>query len=164
MARWRDVKKGKVEVKEKKQSLKKPPCFCNAPLLLRFKAFITDTFMLFMPIIYIVFYIVMGSREEFADDKMMGWLYIFIPHMIITIAFLFKKGQTPGLKAYEGTLVDKKTGKKAKLIWIISRYFITTIVVMLPILWLVPYFNKKRLTLQDLLSQTCIKYTPNESI
>jgi uncharacterized RDD family membrane protein YckC len=165
LARWRDVKQGKVDTNEDiKTPLEDTPCFCNAPLASRFKAFITDAFMLLMPIMYLVFYIVMGSREEFADDRAMGWVYIFLPHMIITIGFWFKKGQTPGLKAYEGTIVDKNTGERPLLIWLFNRYLLTAIVIIMPLFWLVPFFNKRRLTLQDYLSGTCVKHTPNEPI
>lgn len=163
MARWRDVKKVQRTQQDKK-TLKDSSCFCDASLLSRFKAFVTDAFMLLMPLMYLVFYIIMGSREEFADDRMMGWIYIFVPHMLITVGLWFIKGQTPGLKAYEGTIVDKHTGNRPLLIWLVNRYLLTAIVIIIPLFWLVPFLNKRRLTLQDLLSGTCIKYTPNEPL
>jgi len=70
MSRWRDIKKGKVTHKEVKQ---KPLDFTIAPPVNRVKAFITDTFMLLMPLLYVVFYLVMGSREEFAEHMLAGW-------------------------------------------------------------------------------------------
>jgi uncharacterized RDD family membrane protein YckC len=50
------------------------------------------------------------------------------------------------------------------LIWLFNRYLLTAIVIMMPLFWLIPFFNKRRLTLQDYLSGTCVKHTPNEPI
>jgi uncharacterized RDD family membrane protein YckC len=163
MARWRDVKQGKIE-QEAVQKTEDTPSPCDAPLANRFKAFITDMFMLLMPIMYLVFYVVMGSREEFAQDKMHGWLYIIIPNLFLVVGFWFYKMQTPGMKAYEIEIVDSTTGKKPMLLWLINRYLFTFFVILLPILWFVPFLNKKRKTLQDYLSGTCIKTKPNDSV
>jgi uncharacterized RDD family membrane protein YckC len=159
MARWRNVKNNKIEQKKISHN---DVCFCDAPLMPRVKAFITDMFMLLMPIMYLVFYIVMGSREEFAQDKMHGWFYIIIPNLILVVSFWYFKMQTPGMKAYEIAIIDSKTGEKPMLIWLINRYFFTLIAIFTPILWAIPYFNKKKKTFQDYLSGTCIKLHPNE--
>ena len=86
MGRWRDVKHNKIikKVKEQKQL-----SFTISSPLNRVKAFTTDTFMILMPLLYIVFYLVMGSREEFAENMLAGWAYTFIPHFVITISFWF---------------------------------------------------------------------------
>ena len=162
MARWRDVRHGKVELKEKTNKSQEEICLCDAPLMPRIKAFITDMFMLLMPIMYLVFYVVMGSREEFAQDKMHGWLYIIIPNMIAVVSFWYFKAQTPGMKAYEISIIDSKTAQKPIVIKLFARYFFTFIAIFIPILWLIPYFNKKKKTFQDYLSGTCIKTTSNE--
>ena len=163
MARWRDIKKGNIESKKEKSSQEKQNevCYCDAPLMSRFKAFVTDVFMLLMPIMYLVFYVVMGSREEFAQDKMHGWLYILIPNMIAVLGFWYYKAQTPGMKAYEIILVDKTTGEKPSLIAMINRYVFTFFTIMIPALWLVPFLNKKKKTLQDFISGTCMKHHPS---
>ena len=165
MARWRDVKKGKVEELNKKKEKNKPEInISEASLLNRFKAFITDTFMLLMPLMYISFYFILGSREEFAQNMVLGWIYIMIPHFIITILFWFFKGQTPGLKAYELSIVDSDTGEKASLLLLINRYMFTTISLVLVLPLFIPYLNKKKKTLQDILSHTCVKNTPNDTV
>lgn len=157
MARWRDVKQGKTEQEEQTiHNEEESSSPCNAPLANRFKAFITDMFMLLMPIMYLVFYVVMGSREEFAEDKMHGWLYIVIPNMILVVTFWYYKTQTPGMKAYEIAIVDSKTGEKPMIIWLINRYLITFFVILFPLFWIIPFTNKKRKTLQDYLSGTCM--------
>lgn len=165
MSRWRDVKKGKIEQKQKKdKQVQENPNCCDALLMDRFKAFTTDTFMIMMPLIYLVFYFVMGSREEFAQDKMIGWIYIIIPHFIIVVSFWYFKAQSPGLKAYELSLVNSVTGKKPSLSALINRYVFTTLSIALILPIFLPYISKEKKTLQDIVSNTCIKNTPNENI
>ena len=165
MARWRDVKKGDIKEipkKEKKQS--SPKNICNSTLINRFKAFVTDTFMLMMPLMYVSFYFILGSREAFAQNMLLGWVYIMIPHFIVTILFWHFKGQTPGLKAYELSVVDSDTGQRPTIVLLINRYMFTTISIALILPMVIPYFNKNKKTLQDILSHTCIKNTPNKTI
>jgi len=166
MARWRDVKAGKTEPTSKKETKvqKEDTSLCNAPLTTRAKAFITDTFMVLMPLMYLVSYVVIGSLQEFSDNKLLGWLYIIIPHFVIVISFWHFKAQTPGLKAYELSLVDSTTGEKPSFYSLINRYIFTTLGFIIFPLLLTPYLNKKKKTIQDLLSGTCIKITPNETI
>lgn len=162
MARWRDIKKGKIDKSHNTQKTEEKN-LCDAPLMARFKAFITDSFMLLMPLMYIVFYFVMGSREDFAADKFHGWLYIFIPHFIIVVSFWYFKAQTPGMKAYEIGLVNTQSCTKPLLFRLFNRYIFMTLSIILVIPLFVPYLNKKRKTLWDYLSGTCVKNTPNES-
>jgi len=111
---------------------------------------------------YIVFYFVMGSREEFALHKATGWMLIILPHLIAILAFWYFKQQTPGLKAYELTLVDSYTGEKPSFISLINRYFQTAIATIFILPLLLPYIRKDRRTLQDVMSGTCIQNTPND--
>ena len=165
MSRWRDIKKGKIEQNPKKdKTVQDKPSFCDASLTNRMKAFITDSFMVMMPLMYLVSYVVIGSLEEFAQNKMLGWLYILIPHFIITVGFWYFKAQTPGLKAYELSIVDSSTGEKASLSALINRYIFTTLAMILILPLFVPYLNKQKKTIQDIITNTCIKNTPNETI
>ena len=61
---------------------------------------------------YIVFYLFMGSREEFGANKIYGWLEILIPLVLIQTFLFFKLGQTPGYKAYNLYLIDEHTKQK----------------------------------------------------
>jgi len=112
--------------------------------------------MITMPLMYIVFYFVMGSREEFALNKILGWSYIFIPHFIIIFSLWFFKQQTPGLKAYDLSIVDTYTGKKPSAVSLINRYIQTFVSTLLVIPMILPFINKNKKTFQDLLSGTCI--------
>ena len=59
--RWRAAKKA-----SNKEAFKSLPPYTIAPFSKRFKAFVVDSFMLLMPILYIVFYLIYGSREGFS--------------------------------------------------------------------------------------------------
>ena len=165
MARWRDLKNKKFEQKPKNEKVniqENNSSLCTATLTSRAKAFITDTFMILMPLMYLISYVVIGSLEEFSNNKLLGWAYIIIPHFIITVGFWYFKAQTPGLKAYELSLIDCNTGEKPSLYALINRYIFTTLGMILILPMFVPYLNKNKKTIQDLLSNTCIKNNPDE--
>jgi len=147
--RWRATKKGGK--KEQKSSL---PSYTIAPFQRRFKAFVIDSFMLLMPILYIVFYLIYGSREGFAAHMLQGWLLILIPYGIITTLFLKRSGQTPGYKAYDIVLIDLKTQKEASSTQLIVRYGLLLLTTLSMFGLLAPLLRKDKLALYDILSQT----------
>lgn len=150
MSRWRDVKHGKVTQQVKKQ---KELVYTISRPIDRIKAFITDTFMLMMPILYIVFYLVMGSREEFEQNMLMGWIYIFVPHFLIIFGFWFFKSQTPGYKAYSIKLVDNNL-KKPSALKLILRYFLFSLSIILVAGIFLCFVRKDKKNLHDFLSGT----------
>jgi len=143
--RWRTTKKGGK--KEQKSTL---PSYAIAPFQKRFKAFVVDSFMLLMPILYIVFYIIYGSREGFAAHMLQGWLLILVPYGIITIIFLKRNGQTPGYKAYDLALIDLNTGQNASVSHLFLRYILMLLTVGTIIGIFVPIMRKDKLSLYDL--------------
>lgn len=161
MARWRDVKNGKLSLRNKKVKTDEIQMIAT-PLSQRFKAFVTDSFMILMPLMYIVFYFIMGSREAFADDKISGWLYILVPHMIAVISFWYFKSQTPGMRAYELEIISTSANKSPSLIQLFIRYVSMTVLMFLIFPIFYPYINKTKKTIWDLLSQTYIKQLNNE--
>lgn len=153
MAKWRDVKQNRVNnpIKEEENSTSE---FASIPSKL--KAFLTDTFLITTPIFYIVIYFIMGSGEEFAQNRTMGWSIIFAVHSIIIFIFWLKNGQTPGLKAYELKLVDLKTKNRVSLLQVFIRYCATLFAVISIILLFLPFFRKDKRTFQDIFSNTII--------
>jgi uncharacterized RDD family membrane protein YckC len=150
--RWRDVKHGKVKqkkTKEKKVSLK------YATVFDKFKAFLTDTFMITMPILYITIYLVFGSREGFRENMASGWLIILAVHFSIIMAFWLKSGQTPGYKAYNLRVVGLDN-QKPKAIELVLRYLYFLILFMSVFGLLVSFFREDRRGLHDLLSGTVV--------
>jgi uncharacterized RDD family membrane protein YckC len=151
--RWRATKKGGR--KEQKSTL---PSYAIAPFQKRFKAFVVDSFMLLMPILYIVFYMIYGSREGFAAHMFQGWLLILIPYGIVTIIFLKRSGQTPGYKAYDLTLIDLSTGQSTSVSHLFLRYILMLLTVCTIIGIFVPLMRKDKLSLYDLGSRSAPIY------
>ena len=157
--RFRKVKQGKLDEaildKKANQESKKIAKSIYPTARERIKAFITDSFMILMPIMYIVIYLIMGSREGFAQDKLLGWLYIVIPYAVITMVFIIKAGQTPGMKAYSMRVVSTD-GKRVNSI---SRILIRQILGVVDFLlfgWVLMFFRKDRRTPHELLTATML--------
>lgn len=154
MSKWRDVKQNRVEKNIPKKVLH--PSLNFVSIAKRFKAFLTDTFLITTPILYIVIYLIMGSGQEFADNRSLGWGIIFAVHFIIIAIFWLKNGQTPGLKAYDLKLVDSKTESKVSILQAIIRYSATLFSIISIFFIFTPFVNKEKKTFQDIVSNTKI--------
>ncbi len=155
MPKWRDVKQNKVSSKKensKKQEASKSSC---ASLLSRFKAFLTDSFLITTPITYIVMYLILGGGTGFADNRVLGWSLILGSTAFIIIFFWYVKFQTPGMKAYSLKIVNLKN-KRVSFSQAIIRYFATLFALISLFLIFVPFFNKDKKTFQDIISNTII--------
>jgi len=151
--RFRNVKQGKEkEIVSKKSPVKNLRDYASSGM--KIKAFLTDSFMLVMPIMYVVFYLIMGGREGFAEHKAMGWVYILLPLVIAQTLFMFKTGQTPGYRAYHLTLIDEATGNKPSLFITLFRNLAAILSLFTFFGWLMMFFRKDHKTLHDLLSGT----------
>ncbi|WP_419774365.1 RDD family protein [Halarcobacter sp.] len=155
--RWRDIKQGKSSNEANNQSEKleqaNSPC---ASLSSRLKAFLTDLFLITTPIFYIVIYLIMGSGEEFAQNRGNGWIIILGVNLLIIVSFWLFKGQTPGLKAYGLKLVNNGTLDKINIFQALLRYILTLFSIITIILMFFPYLRKDRKTFQDVFSNTLI--------
>lgn len=155
--RFRDVKRGKEkEVIAEDISPANKRNYASSRS--KIKAFLTDAFMLVMPIMYIVFYLIMDGREGFSEHKALGWLYILVPLVIVQTIFMFKSGQTPGYRAYNLTLIDDSTGEKPSLFITFFRNFCAVLSLFTLFGWVMMFFRKDNKTLHDLLSRTAIIY------
>jgi len=158
--RFRDVKQGNIksaDKPEKEEKKKKKKAYGHyATVGQKIKAFLTDSFMLVMPIMYIVFYLIMGGREGFAAHKALGWLYILLPLVIVQTAFMFKTGQTPGYRAYDLILIDESSGKKPSLFITLFRNLAAILSLFTFFGWIMMFFRKDHKTLHDLLSGTAV--------
>lgn len=154
--RFRDIKKGKVQVDIKSKKGKKPQIpFASGKL--RAKAFLTDIFMLFMPFIYFVIYMVMGSLENASHEKLLTWSYSLLPFIIIMTIFMYKdRGRTPGERSQSLKVIDFNTLDKPTLFAIIFRNTTLILTLIIPIAWFVMIFRKDSRTLHDFLSNTCV--------
>ena len=154
--RFRDIKQGRVTSPKTEDEIEKVKLLI-ANNKQKAKAAITDSFMLLMPIVYFVIYFVMGSREEFASDRMLGWLYILVPFILVQSLFMwFGDGQTPGYKNYKIRVVDSKTLEKPPLFSIVFRNMLMVLSIATIFGWLMMFFRKDKKGLHDMLSQTMV--------
>ena len=158
--RFRDIKQGKGPSSEKKEKNIKSPQHTYASSALKTKAFLTDTFMLTMPIMYFAVYIIMGSLQTFAQHRLEGWIYIMVPLVIVQTLFMGISGQTPGYRAYNLTLIDTHTGKKPSWAIIFFRNLCAILSILTIAGWLMMFFRKDSKTLHDLLSATAVVIKP----
>ena len=85
----------------------------------RAKAFLIDIFLLYVPVLYVC-YFVLGSKEAFLGNQAV----IFACSAffgIVQALFLSTKAQSPGLKAYDLYLIDIKKGRKLSFLRVILR-------------------------------------------
>ncbi len=160
MARWRDAKKGKASPKkdEKKVHIDNAYLISASPLF-RFKAFVTDMFMIMMPIMYLTTYVIMDGADSFKGSESARWITMAI-YGVITVIFWVRTGQTPGFKAYGLRLVDDHTKKTIGYGLAIARYSLFLISAVTIIGSLLPFFRKDKKTLQDVLMQTSVVRIP----
>jgi len=143
--RFRNIKQGKVQThRHQVKSVSHMNGYASSGV--KIKAFLTDAFMLLMPIMYVVFYLVMDGREDFAKHKMLGWIYILGPLVIVQTLFMYKTGQTPGYRAY----------KRPSLLIILFRNLAAILSLFSLVGWVVMFFRKDKKTLHDLLSATAV--------
>jgi len=152
--RFRDVKQHREIIEDKVVEPKDNIPY--ASIANKTKAFITDVFMLLMPIMYIVSYLVFDGLKDFAHHRAEGWIYILIPNFIVVFIFFWRTGQTPGCKAYEIELVDAKSQKKAHPVAIVLRYYFELIAMISIVGLVMAFFRDDHKALHDLLSGTML--------
>lgn len=155
MAKWRDVKQSRIQNEKSFESNVKSKKNDLASLPSRFKAFLTDSFLITTPITYIVMYLILGGGTAFADNRVFGWSLILGSTAFIITFFWYVKFQTPGMKAYSLKIVNNDFNR-ISFFQAIIRYFATIFAMISFFLLFVPYFNKEKKTFQDIISNTVI--------
>ncbi|MDY0115958.1 MAG: RDD family protein [Sulfurimonadaceae bacterium] len=167
--RFRDLKRyQKQPLKQTKQPIP------YAGFLSRAKAFITDIFMIGLPVALVIM-VIFGYQET----KSAGALDIIVQDetalehrpnptaSIVQIVLIMgvhvilwrRGGQTPGKKFAQIKVVDNKTLENASYLQLIIRflgYFISFISI---IGFFIGFFRKDKRTLHDILSATAVVYT-----
>ncbi len=164
MARWRDTKKSNTEKQNKTKNIDKDSknketvakaYIISASPLFRIKAFITDMFMIMMPIMYITTYLIIDGAESFKGSENARWITMIV-YGLITVIFWVRKGQTPGFKAYDLRLIDDNTKRPISFGLAVARYMLFIISAITIVGALLPFFRKDKKTLQDILMQTSV--------
>jgi uncharacterized RDD family membrane protein YckC len=157
--RFRDTKKG-IKTQNSANKVEKPT-IPFATVGARAKAFLTDIFMLLMPFMYIVIYAVMGGLEEASHQRLLSWIYTFIPFILLLTIFMAKdQGRTPGLRSQSLKVIDLNTLQSPSLFSIIFRNLTLILTIIIPFAWFAIFFRKDRRTLHDYLSNTCVIKAP----
>ncbi len=154
--RFRKLKKQTKPKQERKAEPKETVHYATIPD--RIKAFITDMFMIYVPILYIITYAVMDGKDEFQASDLAPLIAVLL-YGIIYVAFLYKSGQTPGKRAYEMRVVDAKTHGKITLSQAILRFigFLFSATILIGLIF--PFYRKDKRSLHDLIANTVVLVT-----
>jgi len=128
----------------------------------RIKAFITDMFMIYMPILYFITYVVMSGKDAFQESQMASFSGVLLYGLIYAI-LLAKFGQTPGKKAYDLKVVDDKTFEQIGFFRAFLRFiaFLFSATILLGLF--TPFYRKDKKALHDIICSTVeIKVFPNK--
>jgi len=149
--RFRDIKKQKKQQGTKAST----PKYVYARYVDRIKAFITDMFMIYAPILYVTAYVIMDGKDDFQSSQLAPLLGVTIYGLIYAL-LLSKFGQTPGKRAYEIKVVDAKSGEFIGFFKSILRFlaFLFTATTLLGLL--LPLYRKDKKALHDLIVGTLV--------
>lgn len=151
--RWRNIKQQKKNQTPSKIQEKNIKALHVSPILWRFKAFIVDTFMIYIPLLYITGYGILDGKDSFLSNHLAHFAVTFLFGLILSI-FFAKNAQTPGYKAYSMRLVCKDTLQKPSFFRAFFRYFCFLISGASVFGLILCFFRKDKQNLHDLLSKT----------
>ena len=156
--RFRDTK----QQRETKINKVEKPRIPFAMLGVKAKAFLTDIFMLLMPILYVSIYLIFDGLEDVSKHRLEAWAYAMIPFLVILTIFMVKdKGRTPGARSQSLKVIDFHTLEKPSVFAIVFRNFALLFSLFIPIFWFVPFFRKDKRMIHDFLSATCVMVDPS---
>lgn len=130
--------------------------FLNQTLIIpRLKAFITDIFMIYMPILYVATYVVLGSKEVLWQSQ--GAIFIcWALYVLILSLFFARDGQSLGYKYAKIALV-KENGSDVGFATALIRNIIFCVSFGLIFGIFVPFVRKDRRFLHDIISKVRVK-------
>ncbi|PAF50033.1 RDD family protein [Helicobacter sp. 12S02232-10] len=120
----------------------------------RIKAFITDLFMIYTPILYIVTYLILGGATEFRHNQSSIFICVSL-YGIISALFISISSQTPGLR-YMNLMAVRTKGTKIGFLRALIRFFIWLIGVTFLIGLFTPFFRKDKKCLHDIVCDTIV--------
>lgn len=129
-------------------------------LIARLKAFITDMFLINMPILYITTYVFLHGKEDFLHNQLAIFLCELL-YCFILFLFFILKGQTPGFRYAEIMLCRDSDETKTPSISQTFIFIVFWLIELCFFLWVFAFFRKDKKTLHELLSKTHIIYKEN---
>ncbi len=151
--RFRNLKK-KKQLQDKKLKEQQTKVY-YAKYTDRIKALITDMFMIYAPILYIITYVFLDGKDEFQSSQIAPLIGVTLYGLIYAI-LLSKLAQTPGKKAYIIKVVDSKTYEKISFLRAFWRFiaFLITATTLLGLF--LPFYRKDKKALHDILASTVV--------
>jgi len=149
--RFRDIKK--KNKKQNKQDMQEKVFYVG--VIDRIKAFITDMFMIYTPILYIITYIFMDGKDDFQSSQFAPLIGVGLYALIYAI-LISKFTQTPGNKAYTMKVVDDKTYTNISFFRAFFRFiaFLFSATILIGLFF--PFYRKDKKTLHDIISKTVV--------
>ncbi|WP_297440083.1 RDD family protein [Sulfurimonas sp.] len=119
----------------------------------RIKALITDTFMIYAPILYLIAYVIMGGKDAFQSSQLAPLIGVTLYGLIYAV-LLAKFGQTPGKKAYNIKVLDDKTFENISFLRAFIRFiaFLFSATILFGLL--TPFYRKDKKALHDIICNT----------
>jgi len=150
--RFRDLKKQSIQ---QNKTDKNKPKVTYARFVDRIKALITDLFMIYAPILYIITYVFLDGKEDFQASQLAPLIGVSIYGLIYAM-LISKFGQTPGKKAYLIKVVDSTSGEHINFFRAIIRFiaFLFTATTILGLF--LPFYRKDNKALHDLICNTLV--------
>ena len=148
--RFRDLKKQQKKQQQSQSNLEQRH-YVSYPD--KIKALITDMFMIYAPILYIITYGVMGGKDAFQASQLAPLLGVTLYGLVYAI-LVAKFGQTPGKKAYTMKVVDDKTFEQISFFRALCRFvaFLFSATILLGLL--TPFYRKDKKALHDIICST----------
>ncbi len=119
----------------------------------KIKAFITDLFMIYTPILYITVYAILGSKEEFQGSNLAPFVAVML-YGVIYAVLISKFGQTPGKKAYDIKVVSQESGDNLTFLQAFVRFisFLFGVTILIGVFF--PFYNKQKRSLHDYIAKS----------
>jgi len=135
------------------QKIKETKKIAYARTVDKIKAFITDMFMIYAPILYIIAYVVMGGKDEFQSSDIAPFIGVSMYGLIYAV-LISKFGQTPGKKAYTIKVVDDRTHENISFFRALFRFltFLFSATILLGLF--TGLYRKDKKSLHDIICHT----------
>lgn len=120
----------------------------------RGKAQVIDTFMIYLPLLYFLTYVVIGSAQGFRESQW-GPLIAVLIYGVIVALLMATKGQTPGKKAYD-LWVRRNENQHIGFFFSLLRFFLFLFSGFTLVGLLMPLWRKDKKALHDLILKTSV--------
>ncbi|MFA7070027.1 MAG: RDD family protein [Sulfurimonas sp.] len=125
----------------------------------RIKAFIVDLFMIYIPLLYVITYLVMGGKDEFQASNLAPFIGVAL-YGFISAIFVAKTAQTPGKRAYEIKIVDSLSGENLSFLRALCRFFMFLVSATTLFGLLIPLYRRDRKSLHDIICKSVVITAP----